>query len=541
MTEAELKEIERALLRKRVYEILTQRKSQQIHTAKAHEKSVAPEPKPEQEPERKQVSSEEKYSSSFESVESSSEESGKKPDDERASDSVQNDEDLQDPDSKVDHSHNLNEHLEHELPENDENQSYSCDFEESDNIKNVSDQATIKESGEDSKEANDDDVHEEDIPETPPVPDTPPLAPDAAKMLSTIEEVTTIADTEEDSEHLEEYSDPFVSSNISDTVEAAPESSSQENSARDILTDEASENGKVEKGLYETPLVQEGERLEEEITKEEPKLESLVETENQKTGGDQSPVQFDMSSSEEERSIVQDLIDDIIESGVLSSDNDEKMVVNENDDVIETGELLDDEERDETDGPGPAAVEGSKDDKSVNSDIDSLKTENELLVQSEENIDLEQQMNTLKVSLNQPNEKALKIQILDSETCNLTPEKRSPSDNDAKDIIKVSPSDQRQHKSDDSILEMSVLTTVGDHDHHVRLSDGELLVQPQVDSSEGELSLGGDTSHLSVRTAPVLLDSSSSSGSWSEGEWRASPNRMRRLINMAAAFRMIKD
>merc|ERR1711862_572018 len=37
------------------------------------------------------------------------------------------------------------------------------------------------------------------------------------------------------------------------------------------------------------------------------------------------------------------------------------------------------------------------------------------------------------------------------------------------------------------------------------------------------------------------LETSSSSSSWSEGEWRASPSRMRRLRNMAAAFNIIKE
>ena len=87
-------------------------------------------------------------------------------------------------------------------------------------------------------------------------------------------------------------------------------------------------------------------------------------------------------------------------------------------------------------------------------------------------------------------------------------------------------------------------------DDHVRVSDGELLAD-NVDSSEGELSLGGEASISSdqvqrhessgVRMSWGVLDSSTSSGSWSEGEWRASPNRMRRFINMAAAFRMIKE
>ena len=90
----------------------------------------------------------------------------------------------------------------------------------------------------------------------------------------------------------------------------------------------------------------------------------------------------------------------------------------------------------------------------------------------------------------------------------------------------------------------------------VRLSEGEVLVAGLI--SEGELSLSEGASLVTQsvtlgdsdsepgeasrgqprRRLPVSLDTSSSS-SWSEGEWRASPARMRRFLNMASAFRMI--
>ena len=90
----------------------------------------------------------------------------------------------------------------------------------------------------------------------------------------------------------------------------------------------------------------------------------------------------------------------------------------------------------------------------------------------------------------------------------------------------------------------------------VRLSEGEVLVTGLI--SEGELSLSEGASLVTQsvtlgdsesepgeasrgqprRRLPVSLDTSSSS-SWSEGEWRASPARMRRFLNMASAFRMI--
>ena len=95
----------------------------------------------------------------------------------------------------------------------------------------------------------------------------------------------------------------------------------------------------------------------------------------------------------------------------------------------------------------------------------------------------------------------------------------------------------------------------------VRVSEGEILIKVS-ESSEGEISgeLGDNSAsegelvsrgearrgrpqpHLPRLPEPLLETSSSSSGSsWSEGEWRASPARMRRFRNMAAAFRMIKE
>ena len=85
----------------------------------------------------------------------------------------------------------------------------------------------------------------------------------------------------------------------------------------------------------------------------------------------------------------------------------------------------------------------------------------------------------------------------------------------------------------------------------VRLSAGEVLLTGLI--SEGELTASEGASLVTQTPGdtdtepgeadprprlPVSLDTSSSS-SWSEGEWRASPARMRRFLNMASAFRMI--
>ena len=99
----------------------------------------------------------------------------------------------------------------------------------------------------------------------------------------------------------------------------------------------------------------------------------------------------------------------------------------------------------------------------------------------------------------------------------------------------------------------------------VRVSEGEIVMQVLESSEEGEVSASGELGDNSAsagelemsrgetrRGRPRLVrpvepletsstSTSSSGGSWSEGEWRASPGRMRRFINMAAAFRMIKE
>ena len=74
------------------------------------------------------------------------------------------------------------------------------------------------------------------------------------------------------------------------------------------------------------------------------------------------------------------------------------------------------------------------------------------------------------------------------------------------------------------------------------VSEGEVVAGAGAEASEGELSLGGGSSEAAVGGAEDISRGelgSSSSSSWSEGEWRASPTQMRRLINMASAFRMI--
>ena len=92
----------------------------------------------------------------------------------------------------------------------------------------------------------------------------------------------------------------------------------------------------------------------------------------------------------------------------------------------------------------------------------------------------------------------------------------------------------------------------------VRVSEGEIVMRVLETSEEGEVSghLGDNSAsegELEVSRGearrgrprlprpPEPMETSSSSSSWSEGEWRASPARMRRFINMAAAFRMIKE
>ena len=541
ITEPELKALERRLLKQRVYEILGSQKYAIEQMEKQEQKNAEEAQNHET---VKQSSGDDKYSTSFETVDTSSDEkmnnnsSAEEPVLVQSSSEENQEKDLIDECVAV--SELVDESAATVSEENEVVEPEHVD----ESLLSMSDSAVLDENEVDMNMIHDDD----DDPATPPVPDTPPQAPDAGdvmKMLSTIEEVTTVADTEEETdnvidedqltehnnEDLEHYSDNFVSSNITDSVEAAAEDFTDTVEVAPEASD--SENSLVKDMNSE--------------------VEDLVEQKKSEAGSDEEEPKSEADSvKSEEQIIVEDVLDEIIETGVVNSGEG----VNQDDvNIIESGQLSDSDEddRDETDGCVPDLSEDV-----VNAGVDVQQTNQDI--------------------------QDLQIKILDRDSCHLTPEKKVPRDGEEKQVIKVSPnSDKNDMTIEEGDNEMvdnidvereenmkrgdiseecdtsHALVSSLDHDHvrvsdgdddHVRVSDGELLAD-NVDSSEGELSLGGEASISSdqvqrhessgVRMSWGVLDSSTSSGSWSEGEWRASPDRMRRFINMAAAFRMIKE
>ena len=545
ITEPELKALERRLLKQRVYEILGSQKYAIEQMEKQEQKNAEEALNHET---VKQSSGDDKYSTSFETVETSSDEkmnnnsSAEEPVLVQSSSEENQEKDLIDECVAV--SELVDESAATVSEENEVVEPEHVD----ESLHSMSDSAVLDENEVDMNMIHDDNISDDDDddPATPPVPDTPPQAPDAGdvmKMLSTIEEVTTVADTEEETdnvidedqltehnnEDLEHYSDNFVSSNITDTVEAAAEDFTDTVEVAPEASD--SENSLVKDLNSEVEVMVEQKKSEAGSDEEEPKSEAD-------------------SVKSEEQIIVEDILNKIIETGVVTSDEG----VNQDDvNTIESGQLSDSDEddRDETDGCVPDLSEDV-----VNAGGDVQQTNEDI--------------------------QDLQIKILDRDSCHLTPEKKVPRDGEEKQVIKVSPNsdkndmtieegdnemvdnidvEREENKKEGDASEENdtshALVSSLDHDHvrlsdgdddHVRVSDGELLAGND-DSSEGELSLGGEASissdpvqrHSGVRMSWGVLDSSSSSGSWSEGEWRASPDRMRRFINMAAAFRMIKE
>ena len=165
-----------------------------------------------------------------------------------------------------------------------------------------------------------------------------------------------------------------------------------------------------------------------------------------------------------------------------------------------------------------------------------------------------------------PNEfVALSIQDTDDDT-NLSMVEEY-SNNTAQPVSVNLSHSSHSNPAEDHCPDVPSITVEDTSTDRVRLSEGEVVVAGASLASEGELSASDGASLLSQSVAglsghladsdsepgeadrrlaggqrrrlAVSLDTSSSS-SWSEGEWRASPTRMRRFLNMAAAFRMIK-
>ena len=433
---------------------------------------------------------------------------------------------------------------------------------------------------------NEDDVIDE-IPETPPVPQSPPAAdyPAAGALLSTIEEVTTVADTEEEEEDGEEmttvgkdvdvYSDNFVSSNISDTAEAAPEMSDGNEEDVDVKTDASFDHD-------ETDIRNKDNMKQDSVYCQERDIESSRE----------GVLIYDEDTNE----VAHDKVVTVSAEDRMSSEYD-----------VETGVLSDDEDqedRDETDG---GHIEQNNIVRDENKNIYESVSVDESVENSRKNLeelDADGDISKSELKIEASIGGDVNIKILDVETGELTPEKREESDEgDNGRVIRVSPNisgddlgtDFEALKREESPLRQIeedfgpplVEITVGnvcnvDKDAVIsvdnpgqsdveeenvsrsepetaatgpgpdteatcdtvtsgHVSEGEVVAGAGAEASEGELSLGGGSEAAvagAEDTSRGELGSSSSS-SWSEGEWRASPTQMRRLINMASAFRMI--
>ena len=389
-------------------------------------------------------------------------------------------------------------------------------------------------------------------PEPPPVPESLPEPPHKIEdqtqevterqpyfndMLSTIEEVTTVVDTVEDvttvpdtetevsDNHIDDHSDNFVSSNISDTVEATPEVS--ECSSREMISEVH-----IDKSVLES--VKDTVEVTAEISEpERPDELSLEEVEKSlvKSGG---------SQVEE--------FDDFIETGVLSTDED---VLSNEDDVehSQTAEF----EVDETDGVQSISCQ----DQSLtnlnlsgksNNKIDNLnKIEAEILISDKEAAILTPKINEDKETMSVHNlqddvdqEKQIDVNVetpvksMELDMTNVEPmeeaEKMAVSFDDLNLIKAENNFDEHDHTKLNSEIEIYVDNTnvnqelLADEDSQKdtenslldsdklvepeqnpeiersvvseseavvscgKLSEGEMLIN--VDSSEGEMSLG---------------------------------------------------
>ena len=589
VTEEEYKLIERNLLRQRVHEILQNQimKNEAASTPPEHsEPSQAAEITQELEKETKEskLKSEEpnlddKYSSSFETASCDIDGNISEKLDNCESGVGVADVGLQDAEDQSDQ--NSSSHAEVNL------EASSCDHvlipnpggKDSDSLPftstNISETAHLDD--------NEDDVIDE-IPETPPVPLSPPAAdyPAAGTLLSTIEEVTTVADTEEEEDgeeittagkDVDVYSDNFVTSNISDTAEAAPEMS--DGNEDDVKTDASFDHEEIK-------IRNKDNEKEDSVYCQERDLESSRE----------GVLVYDEDTNE----VAHDKVVTMSAEDRMSSEYD-----------VETGVLSDDEDqegRDETDGRHIEQNNIVRDENkniyesvSVDESVENIRKDLEELDADGDSVKSE-----LKIEASIGGD--VNIKILDVETGELTPDKREESDEcDNGRVIRVSPNvsgddlgtDFEAQKREESLprkieeelgpplVEITVgnVCNVGKdavisvdnpgqsdvEEENVsrsepdtaatgpgpdteatcdtvtsgHVSEGEVVAGAGAEASEGELSLGG-SSEAAVAGAEDTSRGelgSSSSSSWSEGEWRASPTQMRRLINMAAAFRMI--
>ena len=523
--------------------------------------------------------------------------------------------------------------------------TFESDEEFGNSVKTVSDAGdnipdTPEEKTEASSETDGEPDHVEAVDVEPALP--PPDSEYQQKMLSTIEEVTTVADTEDNEE---DYSDNFVSSNISSNPDQAQGSETSDTESNDVTeleskavdktdgedkfdkedkmnttdklvtfdkidaakelevdVDKMDQTSKVVQNYTEDNGDKSGTVDELDIADEEnlvDKIDKLGEADQIDTSENVDLVEkMDEVKTEDgieeiqkqieplsEESVRDDTINDIETSKLESVTEVGDVSVKEESDVFvplpleltqedslkrdqDTEEQISQHQHDVVgeDGNGD---HGEDVHDGLDEDVSSLNEDTddniETGVLSSDDLGLENKSEGIEVTeivegVVNVDPEDVDILKLDIETGFLTPDRLDTTDPG----FRLSPSLRSDLTLPGETDQDQVTSAVTDTDP-VRLSEGEVIIKISDTSEEGEVSAGdtletreaseetseGELSRLSrgeakrgrrLVTRPEILETSSSSSSgWSEGEWRASPGRMRRFLNMAAAFRMIKE
>ena len=375
----------------------------------------------------------------------------------------------------------------------------------------------------------------ENIPQTSvPVPEPHPLAgePDW-NVLSTIEEVTTVADTMTDPGDLSGQEDTSHSS-----YSKTDDTFKQTHYHSEDMSEEGIQSLSVDNRILNSSSNQDESRV-HDIVEDFTNTQSRIDEIESKKSPLGSPV-FSLSTNQNDA----DSLASIHSLDVSSNISDSEKNNNESNEFkAESSSLLKEEESNLGNESLKASQNIEKDTTDIIENIiEEVVRISELATESDRSIT--------------PSEfVALSVHETDDESL-------------IEDPVSV---EQKTHPDHSEELQPDAPSvTVDDTTEAVRLSEGEVLLTGLI--SEGELtaSEGGSlvtqssvpglsAGHLGDcsdsepgeadprlvagagqhrRRLPVSLDTSSSS-SWSEGEWRASPARMRRFLNMASAFRMI--
>ena len=375
----------------------------------------------------------------------------------------------------------------------------------------------------------------DNIPETAaPVPEPPPLAPGCGwNPLSTIEEVTTVADTQTGLE--EDQTADFTESGQEDITHSyysrSDDTFKQSQNHSEVMSDDEIQSLSVDNKTMNLSSNQEEGSVhdnDEGLQNTNNEIESL-----------RIPTPTVISES-----LIANDIDASAHSLDVSSD------------------ISDSEENKQ--GPSKTSkveVDSHPKEKQINSEIESLQVAQHI---EKETTDILEDIikNAVRISEIASNgERSLTPDEFIALSVHETDDESVREDNTNPVSAELTPKSHPDPAEEEQQPEAPSVTVDDTSTEAVRLSEGEVLVAGLI--SEGELSLsdGGSLVTQSVtglsgnlgdsdsepgeasrgqlrRRLPVSLDTSSSS-SWSEGEWRASPARMRRFLNMASAFRMI--